>query len=67
MIKAMVEANNVTVDVVEVEYPDVIRGCDEGLLETIDPAILPAAADGTKAEDDFLKGAIADCGVARLY
>ena len=32
-IKAMVEAKKVSWDVVEVESPDVNRGCDEGLLE----------------------------------
>ena len=41
-IKAMVEAGNVTVDVADVEYADAIRLCDEGLVEPIDPAALPA-------------------------
>lgn len=66
LIKSMVEANNVTVDVVEVEYPDAIRGCDEGLLEQIDPAIFPAASDGTAAKSDFMEGAITECGVATV-
>lgn len=64
LVKSMVEANNVTVDVVEFETPDAIRGCDEGLLEPIDPAILPPAPDGTSAVDDFLPGAITECGIA---
>jgi len=63
LVKSMVEAKNVTVDVVEVEYPDAIRGCDEGILVPIDPAILPAAADGTPATEDFIKGAITECGI----
>ncbi|NUB43875.1 ABC transporter substrate-binding protein [Fertoebacter nigrum] len=63
-IKAMVEANNVTIDVASLEYADAIRLCDEGLLEPIDPAILPAGADGTPATDDFLPGAITDCAVS---
>ncbi len=62
-IKAMVEAGNVTVDVASVEYADAIRMCDEGLLEPIDAASLPAGADGTAAADDFLPGAVIDCGV----
>ena len=62
-IKAMVEAGNVTVDVASVEYADAIRLCDEGVLEPIDPASLPAGADGVAAVDDFLPGAITDCGV----
>ncbi|MGL5010112.1 MAG: ABC transporter substrate-binding protein, partial [Paracoccaceae bacterium] len=63
-IKAMVEAGNVTIDVASVEYADAIRLCDEGLLEPIDAAALPAGADGTPATEDFLAGAITDCGVS---
>lgn len=63
-IKAMVEANNVTVDVASVDYADALRLCDEGLLETIDSATLPPGADGTPALDDFLPGAVTDCLVS---
>lgn len=63
-IKAMVEAGNVTVDVANVEYADAIRLCDEGVLEPIDAASLPAGADGTPAADDFLPGAVTECGVS---
>ena len=63
-IKAQVEAKNVTIDVASVEYADAVRLCDEGLLETIDPAILPAGADGTPAKDDFLPGALTECGAS---
>lgn len=63
-IKAMVEAGNVTVDVASVEYAAAIRLCDEGLLEPIDAATLPAGADGTAAVDDFLAGAVTECGVS---
>jgi putative spermidine/putrescine transport system substrate-binding protein len=63
-IKAMVEAGNVTMDVASVEYADAVRLCDEGLLEPIDIATLPAGSDGTAAADDFLPGAVTDCGVS---
>ena len=63
-LKAMVEAGNVTVDVASVEYADGIRLCDEGVLEPIDPASLPAAPDGTAAIDDFLPGAVTECAVS---
>lgn len=63
-IKAMVEAGNVTVDVASVEYADAIRLCDEGILEPIDASKLPAGNDGTPAADDFLKGAVTECGVS---
>lgn len=56
-IKAMVEAKNVTWDVVELESPDVGRGCDEGLFEKLDYAKI-----GNKA--DFApKAAVTDCGI----
>jgi putative spermidine/putrescine transport system substrate-binding protein len=66
LVKAMVESNNVTVDVAEFESPDAIRGCDEGFLERIDPAILPPAPDGSPATKDFLPGALTDCGVTTV-
>src|SRR5512133_2099763 len=55
-IKAMVEAKNVTWDVVEVESPDVARGCDEGLFEKLDYSKI-----GNKA--DFTPAAIHECGI----
>lgn len=63
-LKAEVEAGNVTSDIYDVEQSDVIRLCDEGLIEPIDPAVLPAAADGTSAADDYLPQALHDCGTA---
>ena len=63
-LKAEVEAGNVTSDVYDVEQSDVIRLCDEGLIEPIDPAVLPAAADGTTAADDYLPQALHDCATA---
>ncbi len=63
-IKAMVEAGNVTVDVANIEYADAIRLCDEGVLEPIDINSLPAGADGVAASEDFLPGAVTECGVS---
>jgi len=63
-VKAMVEAGNVTVDVASLEYADAIRLCDEGMLEPIDAASLPAGNDGVAATEDFLEGAITECGVS---
>ena len=55
-IKAMVEAKNITWDVVEVESPDLNRGCDEGLFEKMDWSRI-----GNKA--DFQPAAVNECGV----
>ncbi len=65
-LKAQVEAGNVTIDLADVELSDAIRLCDEGLLEEIDPAMLPPAPDGTPATEDFVPGAIQDCAVANI-
>jgi len=65
-IKAQVEANNVTTDVVDIEYADAIRLCDEGLLEEIDPAVLPPAPDGTPATEDFLPQGLNACAVGSI-
>ena len=55
-IKAMVESKKVSWDVVEVESPDVTRGCDEGLFEKLDYSKI-----GNKA--DFTPAAIHECGI----
>ncbi|WP_284618883.1 ABC transporter substrate-binding protein [Aquabacterium humicola] len=55
-IKAMVESKKVTWDVVEVESPDVARGCDEGLFEKLDYTKI-----GNRA--DFLRAGVTECGI----
>jgi putative spermidine/putrescine transport system substrate-binding protein len=58
-VKAMVEAGKVSWDVVDVESPDAMRGCEEGLFEKLDFSKI-----GNKA--DFLPIAVTECGVG-LY
>jgi len=65
-VKAQVESKNVKWDIVDVELSDAVRGCDEGILETIDPSILPPAPDGTPAVEDFIDGALTECAVANI-
>ena len=65
-VKAQVEAGNVKWDLVDVELSDAVRGCDEGLLETINIEDMPAGADGSAAKDDFLPGTYTDCAVANI-
>ncbi|MFN3985604.1 MAG: ABC transporter substrate-binding protein [Rhodocyclaceae bacterium] len=55
-ITAMVQAGNVTWDVVEVESPELVRGCEEGLFEKLDYAKI-----GNKA--DFVPEAVTECGI----
>ncbi|MDE1184881.1 MAG: ABC transporter substrate-binding protein [Pantoea sp.] len=54
-IRAMVETKQVGWDVVELETPELLRGCDEGLFETLDWSKL-----GNKS--DFIPGSVSECG-----
>ena len=55
-IRAQVETGNVHWDVVDLNFPELVRGCDEGLLEPIAVDDLPPAPDGTPARDDYFEG-----------
>ena len=66
-IRAQVDVGNVYWDVVDLEIPDLVRGCDEGLLEPIAVDSLPAGADGTPAAEDFFPGTVTDCGPATIF
>ncbi|MBL0088752.1 MAG: ABC transporter substrate-binding protein [Ideonella sp.] len=56
-VKAMVEAKKVTWDVVELESPDVGRGCDEGLFEKLDYSKIGSKADFAPP------AAVHECGI----
>lgn len=64
-IRAQVESGNVAWDVVDVEMQDAVRGCDDGLFESLKDLELPAAG-GVSAADDFLPGTLTDCGVGSI-
>ncbi len=65
-IKAQVDAGSVNWDLVDLELADVVRGCDEGLLEPLNLEALPASPDGKAASDDFIAGTLHECGVATI-
>jgi putative spermidine/putrescine transport system substrate-binding protein len=58
-LAAMVQANNTTWDLIDLESNDAIAGCDEGLLVKIDKASLGNTSD-------FIPGSISDCAVASM-
>ena len=58
-IKAMVETKTVTWDVVQVEAPELINACEQGLLEIIDWSKV-----GSK--NDFIPDAVGECGVGTI-
>ena len=62
-LRAQVESANVTWNAIDMEYSDLIRACDEGLLEELDHSFLAPGADGTAASEDFVDGALTKCGV----
>lgn len=64
-VRAQVSALNVTWDVIDLGLSNALRGCAQGLLEEIDPAILPPAPDGTPAREDFLNETLTDCAVGQ--
>ncbi|WP_298188325.1 extracellular solute-binding protein [uncultured Pseudomonas sp.] len=55
-IKVMADTGYTNWDVVEVETPELVRGCSDGLFEQLDWSKL-----GKK--EDFLDAAVSDCGV----
>ena len=58
-IKAMVDSGNITIDVVDVDAPTLMQGCDEGIYEKID-----WAAIGDQAE--WISGTASECGVGTI-
>lgn len=58
-LQAMVQAKNVTWDLVDLEANDAMRACEEGLLQKFPVKLL----GDTK---DFLPGAISDCAVVSM-
>jgi putative spermidine/putrescine transport system substrate-binding protein len=55
-VKAMVDTNSVTWNLVEVESPELARGCDEGLFVELD-------LEQFGNPDDFIPGTFQPCGV----
>ena len=58
-IKAMIQAGNTTIDVVDVDAPTLIQGCDEGIYEKIDWSKI-----GDKSE--WISGTTSECGVGTI-
>ena len=58
-IKAMVDTRSVNWDVVQLEGPELIRGCEEGMFEPLDPAKIGNP-------EDFVAGTISECGAGLL-
>ena len=53
-------------DVMDMELPEAVAACRQGLLERLDAASLPAGADGAAATRDFVAGALGPCWVGSV-
>jgi putative spermidine/putrescine transport system substrate-binding protein len=62
----MVAKRQFKADVIDFELPAAVKACRQGLLEKIDPAMLPPGADGTPAARDFVPRAIGPCWVGSM-
>ena len=51
----MVEAGNVIYDVIMLEAPEMVRACEDGIIQAIDYSVVDA--------DKFIEGATHECGV----
>lgn len=58
-IKAMIDSGNTTIDVVDVDAPTLLQGCDEGIFEQID-------WDKVGPKSEWLAGTTSDCGVGTI-
>ena len=66
-VRAQAETGSVHWDVIDLEFADLVRGCDEGLLELIDIEEFPPAPDGTPARDDYFEGTYSECGGGGIF
>jgi putative spermidine/putrescine transport system substrate-binding protein len=65
-VRLQVRSANVKWDVVDFLEEDLIRACEAGLLEEIDPALLAPGPDGTPPEQDFIDNGLRPCGVGTM-
>ncbi len=66
-LRAMAESGNITWDIVDVEAPDAIRLCDEGLARPIDvDTELADGDDGSKASEDFGEMLVSECFIPQI-
>jgi len=65
-LRKQVASKQYTWDVIDLELPDAIAACKEGLLESVDAATLPSGANGEPAASDFVQNAIGPCWVGSV-
>lgn len=65
-LRGQVGARRYDWDVIDLELPDAITACKEGLLEPMSTARIPKGDDGVAAVDDFVPGALGPCWIGSV-
>ena len=65
-LRRRVESKSYGWDVVDLELPDAVEACREGLLEHVDVRALPAGPHGESPELDFVPNAVGPCWVGSV-
>ncbi len=60
------QAGDAKWSVVDLNGADMIKACNDGLLERLDNKFLESGPNGNPASDDFLPGAIHECGIGSM-
>ena len=66
-VRSQVETGGLYWDIIDIQSPDLVRGCDEGLFERLDTSLLSPGTDGSAPEDDFYPDMISECGLGTLF
>ena len=65
-LRRQVGSGDVTWDLLDMTMADNRAACNQGLLEPIDHSTLLPALDGTPTAEDFVDGALTECGVSQI-
>ena len=65
-LRRQVGSGEITWDLMDMTMADNRAACMQGLLEPIDHSMLLPALDGTPASEDFVDGALTECGVSQI-
>ena len=65
-LRRQVGSGEITWDLLDMTMADNRAACKQGLLEPIDHSMLLPALDGIPAAEDFVDGALTECGVSQI-
>ena len=65
-LRRQVDGGEIAWDLMDMTMADNRAACKLGLIEPIDHSMLLPALDGTPAREDFVDGALTECGVSQI-